>query len=123
MSAVPPTPSDEMDRFSFDGAEGIAFWIDFDAEPEDRKSTIMHDDLPTLLAFLRHNFPGLFDPTKEDVERAAKAMWVAQQDDRAWAESVVDDVFSPADDWPEECVDLATLAHAALSAVHPEVTW
>lgn len=55
-------------------------------------------------------------PTKARIEAAAKAVWVAQQDDEAWARCVVDDVFSPADDWPEEALQAAAIARAALEA-------
>lgn len=51
--------SDEMGRFGFDGAEGIAFWVYADESHEDAQARIMFDDLPTLAAFLRHNLPGV----------------------------------------------------------------
>lgn len=56
-------PADEMGRFGFDGAEGIAFWIYADASHEEAQARIMFDDLPTLAAFLRHNLPGMFAST------------------------------------------------------------
>lgn len=70
---------------------------------------------------------GIFDalsavsapPTITDeaaVTRAAKALWIADQDDEAWARRVVDDVFSPADDWPQECIEYADRARAAVRA-------
>ena len=51
-------------------------------------------------------------------EAAAKAAWVAQNGDggREWAERVVDDVFSPADDWPQEAMDAADIANAAIES-------
>lgn len=51
-------------------------------------------------------------------EVAAKAVWVAQQYDQAWAASAVDDVFSPADDWPEDALLAERLATAALATYH-----
>jgi hypothetical protein len=119
MTATVPFPSDEMGRFAFDGAEGIAFWIYDDASQETGESKIMFSDLPVLLAFLRHNFPGLFEPTEEDVERAdnervahlmamvtplgyASALYLLEAQTRLIREE--------------------TAARAALSAVHSEVT-
>lgn len=54
--------------------------------------------------------------TDEMVERGAKALWIADQDDDAWARRVVNDVFSPADDWPDECIELGHLASLVLAA-------
>ncbi|WP_298745284.1 hypothetical protein [uncultured Microbacterium sp.] len=56
------------------------------------------------------------DITDAMIERGAKALWIADQDDDAWARSVVDDVFSPADDWPVECIELGHLASLVLAA-------
>lgn len=44
----------------------------------------------------------------------AKALWVAQQDYPEWAARTVDDVFSPADDWPEEALKVAEQVDALL---------
>lgn len=52
----------------------------------------------------------------EMVERAAKALWVASQDDIVWAAAVVDDVFSPADDWPQDALDIANTVRVVLEA-------
>lgn len=54
--------------------------------------------------------------SEDMVERGAKALWVAQQGDREWAARAVDDLFSPADDWPEEAMDMAEYARAVLEA-------
>lgn len=54
------------------------------------------------------------DITDDMVERAAKALWIEDQDDKFWAHSVVDDVFSPADDWPDDCIGYAIRARSAL---------
>lgn len=57
-----PEGSDEMGRFVFDGAEGIAFHV-YERAEEDPTclAEVMFDDMPVLVAFLRHNFPGLFE--------------------------------------------------------------
>lgn len=64
--------NEEMGRFGFDGAEGIAFWVYSDASQEEAQSTIMFVDMPVLVEFLRHNFPGYFEqahtPTDDDRE-------------------------------------------------------
>lgn len=47
-----------MNRFEFDGAENIAFWV----EPDDESVTpipIMFDELPALKEFLNEMFPGI----------------------------------------------------------------
>lgn len=49
-----------MGRFAFDGAEGYAFHIYEDDTQEDSVTTITFKELPLLLAFMQHNFPGLF---------------------------------------------------------------
>lgn len=54
--------------------------------------------------------------TDAEALRLGKVAWVAYQDDKAWAESVVDDCFSPADDLPEEALDMITVARAVLEA-------
>lgn len=54
--------------------------------------------------------------TDADYERAAKAAWVAFQPYAEWAKAVVDDVFSPADDWPKEAIDMLNVARAAIEA-------
>lgn len=54
--------------------------------------------------------------TDAEVERAAKHLWVVAQDDENWARSVVDDVFSPADDWPEEALEAAEIARGVFEA-------
>lgn len=50
-----------MASFEFDGAEGIAFWVD---EGDDgRAARVMLEDLPALVLFLRNTFVGLgLDP-------------------------------------------------------------
>lgn len=51
--------STDMGRFSFDGAENIAFWVS-DHDPElEHNVRVMFDDMPVLQEFLQHNFPGL----------------------------------------------------------------
>lgn len=55
--------------------------------------------------------------TREQIKRAAKAAWVARQEDQAWARAVVDDVFSPADDWPEDALDAERVAIAVLDSM------
>ena len=52
------------------------------------------------------------------VERAAKALWVMEHDDdgSGWAQSVVDDVFSPADGWPDDALEVAGRARVILEA-------
>ena len=61
------------------------------------------------------------------LERAAKAAWVAYNGDDDWARSVVDDVFSPADDWPEEALAMERVARAATGehweAIDPHGLW
>ncbi len=54
--------------------------------------------------------------TDAEVERAAKHLWIIAQDDEKWARSVVDDVFSAADDWPAEALEAAEIARGALEA-------
>ena len=51
------------------------------------------------------------------LERAAKAAWVAYNGDDDWARSVVDDVFSPADDWPEEALSMERVARAVIASL------
>jgi hypothetical protein len=59
--------SEQMGRFSFDGAEGIAFWVgNSDEEPT---SKVMFSELPTMVEFLRVNLPGLFTDSVELRER------------------------------------------------------
>lgn len=57
--------------------------------------------------------------TDKDIENAAKDAWIADQDDEKWARSVVDDVFSPADDWPDEAMRFLTIAQAILGVTKP----
>ena len=54
--------------------------------------------------------------TDEMVERAARAFWVAEQPDQGWAAKVVDDMFSPPDDYTDECMKMLDQARAALEA-------
>lgn len=62
--------SDDMGRFQFDGAEGIAFWVSNEDPEIEYSMPIMFDDLDTLKAFLQHNIPGLFsDGSDDDAER------------------------------------------------------
>lgn len=50
--------TDSTGRFSFDGAEGIAFWVgDFD---EESPVKVMFSELSDLAQFLCDNLPGLF---------------------------------------------------------------
>lgn len=51
-------PTEALGRFSFDGAEGIAFWVG----DSDEESTVkvMFSELMDLAKFLCDNFPGLF---------------------------------------------------------------
>lgn len=58
------TDNEEMGRFGFDGAEGIAFWVYSDASQEEAQSTVMLADMPVLVEFLRHNFPGYFEQAR-----------------------------------------------------------
>ncbi|MEO2134623.1 hypothetical protein [Microbacterium sp.] len=67
----------------------------------------MDTTAPTRLGSLR----------RADIERAAKAAWVAHNGNDAWAHSVVDDVFSPADDWPEEAQDMERVALAVIASL------
>jgi len=55
------------------------------------------------------------------IKQAAKVLWIAQQDDREWAKQVVDDLFSPADDWPEEAMDMAEQARAVYPVIRDAV--
>lgn len=66
--------SDQMGRFSFDGAEGIAFWVN--DEDEEIATPVMFDDLPTLKAFLQYNLPGMFEKTQEMEYRAERAEYI-----------------------------------------------
>jgi hypothetical protein len=71
-------------------------------------------------AILAAGFRRPSPPTDKQLEAAAKALWVAQQDVAGWARQVVDDVFSPADDWPDEalrCYEQAQEAFAAAARV------
>lgn len=76
-------PTDTLGRFSFDGAEGIAFWVG----DSDEESTVkvMFSELMDLAKFLCDNFPGLFkaesdgahlkaEPTDAQVEAAWKVI-------------------------------------------------
>ncbi|MDF2915921.1 MAG: hypothetical protein K0S70_138 [Microbacterium sp.] len=65
-----PEPSDQMGPFSFDGAEGIAFWVDTRDE-RDGSTRVLFDDLPTMVAFMRHNLPGLFPILDGDADKTA----------------------------------------------------
>lgn len=58
--------------------------------------------------------------TEKMVDRAARGLWVAEQDDHDWAVSVVDDVFSPPDDYSPECMESVYRARTALEAVFGE---
>lgn len=49
-------PSDLMGPFSFDGAEGFAFWVNDDER--DISVPVRFEDLETLKKFLEHNLPG-----------------------------------------------------------------
>jgi hypothetical protein len=49
-----------MGRFAFDGAEGFAFHIYSDESQEELAISIQFKELPLLVEFLRHNFPGMF---------------------------------------------------------------
>lgn len=51
------------------------------------------------------------------LERAAKAAWIAYNDYGDWARSVVDDVFSPADDWPEEALAMERVVRAVIASL------
>ncbi|MDF2990263.1 MAG: hypothetical protein K0S37_777 [Microbacterium sp.] len=76
MSAESTTvePSDQMGKFTFDGAEGIAFWVN-DGDPElEHNSRVMFDDLPTMVAFLRHNLPGLFPEADSAAARTVEIL-------------------------------------------------
>jgi len=50
--------SDVMGRFTFDGAEDFAFWLD---TGDDTTTPVYFFELPTLIEFLKYNFPGLFE--------------------------------------------------------------
>ncbi len=77
-------PTDAVGRFSFDGAEGIAFWVgDSDEEPTVK---VMFSELMDLAKFLCDNFPGIFkaesdgahlqaEPTDAMIEAALIAYW------------------------------------------------
>lgn len=49
--------------------------------------------------------------------KLAKALWVAQQDYPEWAARTVDDVFSPADDWPDEALKVEEQVDALISTM------
>lgn len=53
--------------------------------------------------------------------RLGKVAWVAHQGDTDWARSVVEDCFSPADDLPEEALDMIAVARAVVSALRVPV--
>lgn len=55
--------------------------------------------------------------TDAEALRLGKVAWVAFQEDKSWAESVVEDCFSPADDLPEEALDMIAVARAVAGAV------
>ncbi|WP_100813041.1 hypothetical protein [Microbacterium lacus] len=55
--------------------------------------------------------------TDKAIEVAAKILWIAHQDDPEWGARVVDDVFSPADDWPDDALHFGNVARALLEAV------
>lgn len=42
---------------SFDGAEGIAFWVNEGEDRNEASARVMLDDLPALRKFLAHWFP------------------------------------------------------------------
>lgn len=56
------------DRFDFDGAEGIAFWVNKLDEAE-TSIPILFDELLSLRKFLERNLPGLFGGYPEPQER------------------------------------------------------
>lgn len=47
-----------MGRFEFDGAEDIAFWLD---TGDDQYTPVYFFEIPTLIEFLKYNFPGYFE--------------------------------------------------------------
>lgn len=81
-----PEPSDQMGQFSFDGAEGYAFWV-ADAQ-EDQSIPVRFDDLPTLTAFLQHNLPGLLPILT--LAQHESAMAVADEEAERYAERPYD---------------------------------
>lgn len=68
--------SDQMGRFSFDGAENYAFWVS-EQDPElEHNTPVLFSELDTLKEFLGHNFPGLMSGiTEVQINRLAQYLY------------------------------------------------
>lgn len=58
---------EDVEKFEFDGAENYAFWVtEVRKDASEYSIPVMFDELDELMAFLRHNFPGLFRDSHAD---------------------------------------------------------
>lgn len=74
------------------------------------------DDLTWAIIDVVRADQGVGPITEEEALRLGKVAWVAHNGGGEWARSVVDDCFSPADDLPEEALDMIAVARAVLEA-------
>lgn len=69
-------PTQDKGRFSFDGAENIAFWIAGEDPELEHNTRVMFSDLKDLQEFLGHNLPGLLSGiTDVQINRLAQYLY------------------------------------------------